>query len=494
VVVPPSEPLSSKLPDASWDDLAKRRTAFHPASSEEFRLLNSLKGLISSGDRSLEFVLASIADVARRSTGASGSAIAMWKDGAMVCRARSGETAPPLGTQLNAETGISGECLRTGVAQYCPDTENNAQVDLEVCRSLGLRSLAVLPIRGFRGINGILEVFSTVPTRFTKDQVALLEELTVLAERARSWRPHGAREHADHSPVEKPSRSRLLPASDRIRDIARAAVGGRSSRFVLGAIGVAAVLLVVIAVWLGWRGPEQSGANRNGAGSPSTVAAATARASHLPDNDPVWKPNPGGETLFLSMGKPISGYPITFASKTEVIKGKPAQASQLPSNVSPVDANPIIVLPAQQAASSDAATQADLPGTAQSEEPASAEAPQITAELTASSPLNNVLSGTAAEPALSFPVSQGVSGGRLLLQVSPVYPSNARIKRLEGKVVLTAMVLEDGSTSDVKVEQGAPELASSAVEAVKQWRYEPFALDGKPVKTETRITIDFKLP
>jgi len=46
----------------------------------------------------------------------------------------------------------------------------------------------------------------------------------------------------------------------------------------------------------------------------------------------------------------------------------------------------------------------------------------------------------------------------------------------------------------VKVEQGAPELASSAVEAVKQWRYEPFALDGKPVKTETRITIDFKLP
>ena len=47
---------------------------------------------------------------------------------------------------------------------------------------------------------------------------------------------------------------------------------------------------------------------------------------------------------------------------------------------------------------------------------------------------------------------------------------------------------------DLKVVQGEPVLAQSAVAAVKQWRYQPFLLDGKPVKTETSITIDFKFP
>jgi hypothetical protein len=154
--------------------------------------LSALKELIAAGDHRLDPVLTSIADVALQLTGASGAAIAMWKDGVMVCRARSGNMAPVLGAQLNAKAGISGECLRRGKVQHCADTENDPHVDMEVCRSLGLRSIAVLPIPGWRGVNGILEVSSTRPSAFTQHHIVLLEELAAFAERARASQPQGA--------------------------------------------------------------------------------------------------------------------------------------------------------------------------------------------------------------------------------------------------------------------------------------------------------------
>ncbi len=111
-----------------------------------------------------------------------------------------------------------------------------------------------------------------------------------------------------------------------------------------------------------------------------------------------------------------------------------------------------------------------------------------------SSALEGVLAAKATLPDLAPPMSKGVSGGQLLHRVPPVYPSQAEMFRLEGKVVLDAMVMEDGSVRDPKVVRGESVLARSAVEAVKQWRYQPFVLNGKPVQTQTRITIDFRLP
>ena len=131
-------------------------------------MLSTLRELVAAGEHRLDPMLAAIADGALLLTGATGVALAMWKDGAMVCRARSGETAPPLGAQLSADKGISGECLRTGKTQHCVDTETNRLVDVEVCRTLGLRSIAVLPIQGWRGVNGILETFSTEPAAFSR--------------------------------------------------------------------------------------------------------------------------------------------------------------------------------------------------------------------------------------------------------------------------------------------------------------------------------------
>ena len=135
------ETSSSRLGDASGNVSGNIS-----GNLDESTAVSSLKELIAAGDHRLDPMLATITDAAQQLTGASGAALAMWKDGAMICRARSGDTAPALGARLSAETGISGECLRTGKIQYCTDTENDPLVDVEVCRSLGLRSIAVLPI------------------------------------------------------------------------------------------------------------------------------------------------------------------------------------------------------------------------------------------------------------------------------------------------------------------------------------------------------------
>jgi protein TonB len=111
-----------------------------------------------------------------------------------------------------------------------------------------------------------------------------------------------------------------------------------------------------------------------------------------------------------------------------------------------------------------------------------------------SSTLTNVLTAKASLPTLAAPLSQGMAGGKLLLQVPPVYPQHEKSMRIEGRVVLTALIKEDGSVASVKVVEGSSVLAQSAVEAVRQWRYQPFVFNGSPVTKEMTITINFKLP
>ncbi len=507
MAVPPSEPApAGKVPNPIGRNSEKKNTPVSPAAqSDETTLLAFLRDLVSSGTRPLDSVLAGITEAAQGLTGASGAAIAMWRNGKMVCRARSGEIAPALGAELDAKAGISGECLRTGVTQLCPDTENHPHVNVEVCRALGLRSIAVLPIRGWRGTNGILEVFSAVPGAFTERQLALLADLAALAERARALQPQGAshfvvREHAEEEKprVPEPRPPGILPASDRVGDVALAAVGGRRRRVVIWVLGVAAIVLVALAIWLGWRGPDQNEANPQAA-SPAASPAADARPQqpHLPDNDPVWKPNPGGEPVFPSNQKTDSASAVTLASRKDVIAmnvggaTKPSAGTLLSS---PKASSAVPPAKTQSSAATASPVPSSAPPASNENTTASLEAPAISIQQDGSSALGDMLSSNRPAPELSAPISQGVSGGRLLNHVDPSYPAQAITRRIEGRVVLSAIVSEDGTVAEMKVVAGPAELAQSAMGAVKRWRYQPFLLDGKPIRQKTTITIDFKLP
>src|SRR5436309_11282326 len=111
-----------------------------------------------------------------------------------------------------------------------------------------------------------------------------------------------------------------------------------------------------------------------------------------------------------------------------------------------------------------------------------------------SSALSAVLSAPLDLPQRTVTISQGVSEGRLQHRVLPEYPAQARSLRLEGPVVLEAMVMEDGSVHDIKLVSGHPTLARAALDAVRQWRYQPYRLNGKPVAMRTEIRVTFKLP
>jgi periplasmic protein TonB len=91
-------------------------------------------------------------------------------------------------------------------------------------------------------------------------------------------------------------------------------------------------------------------------------------------------------------------------------------------------------------------------------------------------------------------VSQGVSQGLLAKRVQPVYPSQAMQMRLQGAVLLDAKIGKDGSIVSVKRVSGDALLARAATDAVKQWKYKPYYLNGEPVEIDTEITVNFKLP
>ena len=90
--------------------------------------------------------------------------------------------------------------------------------------------------------------------------------------------------------------------------------------------------------------------------------------------------------------------------------------------------------------------------------------------------------------------STGVTPGVLIHRVSPKYPSSARSYSLSGEVVLKGRITKEGNVDQLKALSGNPMLTSAAIDAVRQWKYEPYKVDGKPIDMETTFRIQFAIP
>jgi len=90
-------------------------------------------------------------------------------------------------------------------------------------------------------------------------------------------------------------------------------------------------------------------------------------------------------------------------------------------------------------------------------------------------------------------ISQGVTRGLLIHRVEPGYPALARAARVQGDVILTAVISVNGEIENLQLVSGHPMLVPAAITAVKQWRYKPYLLNGQPVEVETTITVIFSL-
>ena len=96
-------------------------------------------------------------------------------------------------------------------------------------------------------------------------------------------------------------------------------------------------------------------------------------------------------------------------------------------------------------------------------------------------------------PPTRIRVGGNVARARLTRQVRPKYPALARQARIQGTVVLAAVISKDGSIHKLEVQSGHPLLVPEALAAVKQWRYKPTLLNGEPVEVLTSVTVTFTL-
>ena len=93
-----------------------------------------------------------------------------------------------------------------------------------------------------------------------------------------------------------------------------------------------------------------------------------------------------------------------------------------------------------------------------------------------------------------FEVPEDYADDQVIRRVHPIYPKGARIRNLQGTVVLQAIIDKQGKVDSLQMVSGDPLLAQAAADAVKQWRYKPYSHNGDPVEFQTRVTVDFKLP
>jgi len=446
-----------------------------------------------SSELALDLILHDIAERARQSTGASGAAIALERDGTVVCRAAAGATAPDLGVRINTESGLTGACIREQRAQWCPDTEADDRVDAEACRQLQVRSIAVVPLFAQERVIGVFEIFSDQVRAFRERELKALQELAIwVTEAVKSGGVKSGQrtDSAVHRPAPKALTSRvessLLPLLVDTRGLDRKdEYGTKVLRAVV--LGLALLLVVLLGFKWGW---QRAHLAKEIVAIPASAPAEVSEQDLSIQTRSVTqraKPSPAGErqSQTISELKLFDGH-----SSVKPQEGKKQNVSD----------REVLTEPSKTESAARSSSGPTAPAQAASDSSAPIESVPLPsaeglARLAHASPLPPLTPEIPAGPAtLGVAVSRGVTAGRLLKRVNPTYPSTALQQRISGPVVLQARIGKDGRVHDVKVVSGHPFLATAAVDALRQWQYDPYKLNGQPVDLQTQVTINFNLP
>lgn len=117
----------------------------------------------------------------------------------------------------------------------------------------------------------------------------------------------------------------------------------------------------------------------------------------------------------------------------------------------------------------------------------------VAAENNGIDPMAGIAASHRKEPTAPLPVGGDVKAAKLLKSVPPIYPPSARTQRVGGNVQIDALIDEAGNVTATKVIAGPTMLHQAAITAVKQWKYEPAQLDGKPTQVHLTVTVQFRL-
>jgi len=272
--------------------------------------------------------------------------------------------------------------------------------------------------------------------------------------------------------------------------------GSRGGKKIL----IAAVVVAALAVF-GYLGYEKFGKS-----SPTPVPQPVSTPQ-----DSGQQPAPALAPASSPVAAPSTSTPDRANSATQTLAPKTAPAT-LPDKPSAAAGNsPVTRIAANvapNAANSEPGTKKpdvapirvkSSTGAKTKTQAAEESAPELPSPLAVASANGSNLSGLMSsasslpKPSLAtLRISQGVSQGLLIKRVQPKYPPAALAVRAQGAVQIEATINKEGNVTNLKVLKGDPVLARAAVEAVRQWRYKPYYLDGDPVEIETQITVNFK--
>ena len=408
-------------------------------------------------DLALDLVLNELVGRAAQATHASAAALALARGDEMVCRASTGHLAPDLGVPLNTRDGLSGACLQTHQPQLSVDTEFDPRIDPAISRRLGIRSILIVPLfdaNNHTQFAGILEVFSPSPAAFSHNDQKVLECFAEECARIRQ----AAVELSQRKPATAVVRPELAPPdsippeiipSDLVvpRPLPPSRPPYEAWTLVLGALAILATIAVsfLIGSRIGWLrlNPSQARISQPTDSIPAEPIKSAATKSAATKSAAAKSAGPANDEL------------VVYEKGKVIFRMKPAPTKS--DEVKRRQARP------------DATKQ------------------RRDAIVEASST-------TKIASSQSVWLAPAQAETRLLSRTEPQYPPEALVAHRAGNVVLEVHVAEDGSVSNIRTLSGDPLLSAAAVDAVRNWRYQPYRQHDHPSQFQTDVTLSFSLP
>jgi TonB family protein len=492
--------------------------------------------------------LAVVVQRAQAFTNASGAAIAVSEGNTdeIVCRARSGSSAPDVGTALRVQGSFTGICIQTGKELRCDDAETDTRMDSGAIRALGIRSMVVTPIREEGKVVGVLAVFAPTPHAFTITHVAVLK---TMADQISALLQKERRTVKDEPAVEAPV---IVP-----KPVAAPKPP----------VAVPLPPPVVIKPVSTPSGAAAAPARSNGSSVPRIDSRPVALAAEIAPPVPFPKkeekrehrpePSPTVKTSFGTLDA-VAGNPEKSSAKKFIFVGviaavvvaaglgwfflkshksspsAPAQAAQQPQNPTPAatspgaSANPVVAPGAPVLATPVAAAPSNpKPEVSQKPDSKKGEAKKKDQQNSPPAPATVAFSGGPSKIAQSAPAEQpqdvspslAVGGNaspglaslarpvtsstpamiaqsdlvnaKAIRAVPAIYPELAKARRISGAVVVKVTVGKDGKVSNPRFLSGPIIFRDAAFDAVKQWQFKPAELNGQAIEQETEIRVNF---
>ena len=492
----PNDPLA----DETLSDAELRVRDLMHGDTDVRGLTNTLAasgGGSSSNDLALDLVLNQIVEQACLATGATGAAIALLRNGEMVCRATTGRNAPDLGVRLD-NAGFSAECLRIGTLQRCDDTETDPRVDSSACRLLGVRSILVVPLWYWGEFMGIFEIFSPRPNAFGERDEQTLQALAYRIVRQAKQATGMITGFPDTNmelpppPVPKPAPEPPPPPLPiRIVEVEGRAIRAPQvyaltptkkprenpdmwTMLLAGAAAAIACAIVGLMIWrVGWADDEP----KKVAAAPTKVEAAQPATSNAAPHDEILEL--GG---FGPADKPQSHFQSTTPppppQKDVVVSASPkADTSQYVGGLAIYDHDKLVY--------GTPITDPNAP------RPLKKEPARLASTTERLAPK---ASAPDAAPSNRVPqISPDLAERLLNNRVEPDYPDGARRSHVQGTVTVDTVVSAEGKVLEASAISGNPQLSDAAVAAVRQWQYKPYTVKGKKSGFRTQVPVTFML-